>query len=91
MTALTSEFRLAEGPVLDRLIELRETHRVQLRGLIGQARVGRRARPAIAIENALHDIFAYRAAANIAFPIGEKSAFEHAAAETKRILGELLD
>lgn len=91
VTAVTSEYRLTDGPVRDRLIELRETHRALLRQLIGDARAGRRALPAGKIEEALHDILAYRVAANIAFPLGEKSAFEHALSKTKRIVSELLD
>ena len=92
VTAVTSEFRTIQGPVRDRVIELRELERTFLRDLIVRARAeaGLRALSSPQIERALFNLFAYRAAANVASALDAPDDFDLALKATREQLAEIL-
>ena len=92
VTAVTSEFRTINGPVRDRVIELRELERTFLRDLVARARAesGLRALSAPQLDRALFHLFAYRAAANVAFALDATDDFALAQKSTRELLTQLL-
>lgn|GEM_PF-5363760 len=92
ITAVSSEFRTIDGPIRDRVIELRELERNFLRDLIQSARAeaGLRALSATSLERTLFLLLAYRAAANVAFALNATDDFELALKATRELLNEML-
>ncbi len=87
LTAAASEFRAMPGGVHDRLSELRRQYRERLRRLVA-AVLGRRANPAT-VADAVNDILAYQAFANVATFLDGESAFEHARRRTRALIDSL--
>jgi AcrR family transcriptional regulator len=90
ITAATSEFRTIPGAVRDHLIELRRRKREFLRTTINQIRVSKNAAAPRPVEDIVHEIFAYHAAANVAFLLSENEAFEHARRRTEAIVDSVV-
>ena len=92
VTAVTSEFRSINGPVRDRVIELRTLERAFLRDLIARARseTKLRALSPAQLDRTLFHLFAYRAAANVAFALDATDDFALAQKSTRELLSELL-
>lgn len=90
ITAAMSEFRTVSGSVRDRLIELRAGTRDYLETLLRAVdeRRGRK-RTRREIDDFVNTVLAYRATANVAWFLGDRSAFEHAQAKTSEALDQL--
>ena len=84
MTATASEFRTKPGGVHDRLSELRWQYRERLRRLVAGV-LERRGKPKD-VEEAVNDILAYQAFANVATFLDGESAFDHARRRTEELI-----
>jgi AcrR family transcriptional regulator len=90
ITAATSEFRTIPGAVRNKLIGFRQRTREYLHEAIVASVAERSSRRKLResdIDDLIYQIFAYRAAANIASLLGDAPAFAHA----RRTTAELLD
>lgn len=90
ITAAMSEFRTMSGPVRDRLIELRVGTRNYLETLLRtiDERRGRK-RTQQEIDDFVNTVLAYRATANVAWFLRDRSAFAHAQSKTSEALEQL--
>jgi AcrR family transcriptional regulator len=86
VTAVSSEFRTIEGPVRDAVIALRRRIQVDLGDAVKAALAEAGVKRKVEIDGVVHEILAWRAAANIALFLDDAAGFDHA----RRATGDLL-